>query len=83
MKSPFSDVEWCVGILIDTNKKIKFSRYTDIPMDIGNWFNCVNKKKPEQKYRLEKIENGIYYFKEVEYPEISENIEDIWWNIPQ
>lgn len=61
-------VSWHRGILIDTEKKVKFCQYVDLPqMKMGEWFNCLDKKNLEQMYRLEKIENDVYYFKKVWY----------------
>lgn len=61
-------VSWHRGILINTEKKVKFCQYVDLPqMKVGEWFSCLDNKDLEQMYRLEKIENGVYYFKKVWY----------------
>lgn len=61
---------WYDGILMETGERVRFTQYVDVQkMGVGEWCNCIDKKNLEQKYCVENIKNGVYYFKKVWYDE--------------
>lgn len=56
------------GVLIEKEKKVSFTVYKSFPeIKVGDWFNCLDREDFEQKYCVEKIIDGIYFFKKVWY----------------